>query len=172
MIFDWAENSKRVLEAHRLSDRDSWERKRMWGQELAFMRYAIHSLGWNVREARSFWDGIPNGWSAALSHDRETADAMFSRLWWAALNMGPLPPVLPGAITQGDVDYLGSLQAPAEVRRLWMAEALWIRSCEASGIPAAFDVERESWLWRAIGAKRPYKKAHASIQFPAYGLST
>ena len=165
MIFDWRKNSAKVVRHRRLSEGDDWEARRKWSQELALMRYVRHDLGWEEASARSFWESLPNGTFAIFSrYPLRDPAPVFAAMWSKAGSLGRLPEIMRGEITEGDLSALNSLPAPLPVRRFWLLKAAWIRSCEASGIPALYDVSVESWLWSRANPGKPFKRAHAKLR--------
>lgn len=150
MIFDWQDNSNKVLETHRLSEGDDWEARRKWTQECALLRHVRHGLGWDEDKARSFWEGISNGLKVAMSYDPAEVDRVWDGLWEASGRLGPLKPLSKGWVTEGDLAFLDSLEAPLWVRRYWLALLIWIRSAKATHGMAEYDGHVNAWLLRQV----------------------
>jgi hypothetical protein len=163
MIFDWIKNSEAVIRDRRLSDSDDWEARRRWMQECAAIRHARHSLGWDEGECRRFWGGISNGLAATFSYDESELDRTWEELWEAAGRLGPLKPLPEIAVTDGDLAFLNSLEAPLWVRRYWLCLLVWIRTERALRGAAEYDGYVNAWLIRKAAPGKSVGNAEKSI---------
>ena len=150
MIFDWIRNSEKIIRERRLSDSDDWEARRKWTQECAMLRYARHTLGWDPDRCRELWAAIPNGMASVFSYDRTELEGAWANVWEAAVRLGPLKPLPRVKVTEGDVAFLDSLEAPFWVRGYWMSLLVWIRTMRSLGEAAEYDGHVNAWLIRRV----------------------
>lgn len=163
MIFNWIENSKKILKEGKLSDLDDWEARRKWTQECAALRHARHTLGWDEDRCRSFWESLPNGMASAFSYDPAELGRAWDGLWDASGRLGPLKPLARVPVTEGDVAYLDSLEAPLWVRRYWLSLLIWVRTERAMSGAAEYDGHVNAWLIRQAAPGKSVGNAERSI---------
>ena len=146
MIFDWIENGEEIHRTGVIPCRDEWERKRVWTQEVNYARYLLYSLGESIGACPARLADLLGGTAEALAYD---PDEMLGRLREIALTakrLGPLEPLPRISVTRGEIRYLDSLSAPADVKRYWLGLLVYIKTKRAGIEKATLDKSVELWL--------------------------
>ena len=128
MIFDWIENSKRIVDTGSVTLGDEWDRKRVWKQETCLLRYLIFALAKGRDDCRSVWESLKGGTFLDGSLDEYSTEKAFSDQIAAALRLGPLEEAPKVWITDSELSYINSLQAPYEVKKYWARLLVYIKS--------------------------------------------
>lgn len=151
MIFDWLENSRKVMKENALTVRDEWDEKTKYQQETAYVRYLMFHLRMAEGDIRGKWEALVNGSWVSIALDSYGKEKTYRDQICAAKRLGPLP-VLPQVwITQGEIDYLNGLQAPCDVKRCWVRLLVYVKTLLSQGKRAVKKEDVDKWTKESAG---------------------
>lgn len=131
MIFDWIGNSTRMEVTCSVTLDDEWDRKHVWRQETNLLRYLAFNRKHGRERCRSIWDSLEGGTSKSGARDGYDVDKAFSNQMATALRLGPLEEIPIVWLTDSEISFVNSLQAPVEVKRYWLRLLVYIKSEKA-----------------------------------------
>lgn len=147
MIVDWIENGRRMLETGAVNEDDPWSASRKWMQEVNFVRY-LRSSGFSESECRERLASLSGGTveSFAYQGDDVATARRLDDIIDAAKAAGPLTPLPTVPITDAEVAYLDSLDAPTDVKAYWIGLLVYVKSKRALRERAVYDKSVERYL--------------------------
>ena len=121
MIFDWKANAIKTLREGKYSDRDKWERKKEYFQQLSLCAY-LSSLGWDRERIFEKWKSIPNREFADGAVREEEKEGRFMLLYRKVMekrysNSFTLDYGKEHIIYKGEIDAINSLNSTYAFRR-------------------------------------------------------
>ena len=164
MIFDWFENSRRMLKERKSTTDDEWDRRRIWKQEICMLRYLRFNLGKSKDECVKEWKGLKGGTAELYANEPLELDGYLLAQWKKANELGALERLPNIPITEGEVDYLNSLPAPLWVRRYWARLLLYVKSKILSREPPEHDPYVCAYFMRNIGATSRPRDVEATVR--------
>lgn len=164
MIFDWFENSRRMLKERKPTTDDEWDRRRVWRQEICMLRYLRFNLGKSKAECESAWFGLKGGTRETFDYDPLLPPSKFEQQWRKAEEQGKLEEEKPAIITDGELDYLNSLQAPYPVRKYWLRILIYTKFCLTNSKLPVHDNHVNAYFMRESGIESRPENAAKTIR--------
>lgn len=141
MIYDWIDNSERILREGKITDDTEGDGVRIWSQETRLLQHLMFGKGLSREECYKIWKNISGGTHELLSgsfdESGESEDPRFVEQWYKAIEFGPLHPLPMVPLYREEVDFLNRLAAPLPVRKFWARLLVYVKTKrELREIPA------------------------------------
>lgn len=168
MIFDWLENGKKVLESSKFTVNDTWDKRSLELQERYFLQYIYEELGGSKQECYKIWKSIKGGIAEAFSYDEDHCYIEFKRLYAKMLTMHHNNRLrdlnYQFAISNGEIEYLNSLDAPQWVRQYWLGILIWFKYSMIHTGRSYSHPQIEGWIFKQIDPNHKFKHKKEEIR--------
>mgnify|MGYP003301079654 CR=1 FL=1 len=156
MIFDWIDNGIKINESKALSEKDGWDRKRKWTQEVNYVRYLKWEEEYSDEQCLESLSLLSNGTAAVYAYDPDEVLRRLNLIMAKAKRLGRLPRIPNVLICEDEVAYLDSLNAPLEIKRFWMGLLVYVKTKRVMYERATYDKGILRELMARAGLKGRY----------------